>query len=161
MHDPGGGCSPVAAAITNLSTILRNATMALKDMLDQMLAAGRDLAAQGQAYAEQKLNVPSAGPERDAALSNLGKGALAGGALALLLGTSAGRKLTGTAAALGGLGALGQGRLRRLSKLADEPSRNLGLGLGLGRGRAADRQAGRLSWPATPPSNAVARCFVP
>ena len=82
--------------------------MAFKDMLDQMLAAGRDLANQGQAYAEQKLNVPSSGPERDAALSNLGKGALAGGALALLLGSSAGRKLTGTAAALGGLGALGK-----------------------------------------------------
>ena len=43
--------------------------MAFKDMLDQMLAAGRDLANQGQAYAEQKLNVPSSGPERDAALS--------------------------------------------------------------------------------------------
>jgi uncharacterized membrane protein YebE (DUF533 family) len=82
--------------------------MALKDMLDQMLAAGRDLATQGQSYAEQKLKVPNAGPERDAALSNLGKGAIAGGALALLLGTSAGRKLTGTAAALGGLGALGK-----------------------------------------------------
>ncbi|MGB5833368.1 MAG: DUF533 domain-containing protein, partial [Thiohalocapsa sp.] len=66
--------------------------MALKDMLDQMLAAGRDVAAQGQANAEQKVNVPAEGPERDAALSNLGKGALAGGVLALLLGTGAGRK---------------------------------------------------------------------
>lgn len=82
--------------------------MAFTDMLDQMLAAGRDLASQGQAYAEKKLNVPDSGPERDAALSHLGKGALAGGALALLLGTGAGRKLTGTAAALGGLGALGK-----------------------------------------------------
>lgn len=82
--------------------------MALKDMLDQMLAAGRGLATQGQAYAEQKLNVPSDGPERDAALSNLGTGALAGGALALLLGTGAGRKLAGTAAAIGGIGALGK-----------------------------------------------------
>ncbi|MGB5736998.1 MAG: tellurite resistance TerB family protein [Thiohalocapsa sp.] len=82
--------------------------MALKDMLDQMLAAGRDLATQGQAYAEEKLQIPSEGPERDTALSNLGKGALAGGALTLLLGTGAGRKLAGTAAALGGLGALGK-----------------------------------------------------
>lgn len=82
--------------------------MALKDMLDQMLAAGRDLAAQGQGYAERTLNVPAQGPERDAALSNLGKGALAGGALALLLGTGAGRKLAGTAAAIGGIGALGK-----------------------------------------------------
>ncbi len=101
--------------------------MAFKDMLDQMLAAGRDLANQGQAYAEQKLNVPSSGPERDAALSNLGKGALAGGALALLLGSSAGRKLTGTAAALGGLGALGKVAYDAFqSWQADQPSTGAG-----------------------------------
>jgi uncharacterized membrane protein YebE (DUF533 family) len=82
--------------------------MAFKDMLDQMLAAGKDWAAQGQTYAEQHLNLPPAGPERDAMLSNLGKGALAGGALAALLGTRGGRKLTGTAAALGGIGLLGK-----------------------------------------------------
>jgi uncharacterized membrane protein YebE (DUF533 family) len=82
--------------------------MAFKNMLDQMLSAGRDLASQGQSLAEKHLNVPAQGPERDAALSNLGKGALAGGALAVLLGTGAGRKLAGTAAALGGIGALGK-----------------------------------------------------
>jgi uncharacterized membrane protein YebE (DUF533 family) len=82
--------------------------MAFKDMLDQMLAAGKDWAAQGQAYAEEHLNLPPAGPERDAMLSNLGKGALAGGALAAMLGTRGGRKLTGTAAALGGIGLLGK-----------------------------------------------------
>jgi uncharacterized membrane protein YebE (DUF533 family) len=82
--------------------------MAFKDMLDQILAAGKDWAAQGQTYAEQHLNLPPAGPERDAMLSNLGKGALAGGALAALLGTRGGRKLTGTAAALGGIGLLGK-----------------------------------------------------
>jgi uncharacterized membrane protein YebE (DUF533 family) len=82
--------------------------MAFKDMLDQMLAAGKDLAAQGGNLAEQHLNIPAAGPERDAMLGNLGKGALAGGALVALLGTNAGRKLGGTAAALGGLGMLGK-----------------------------------------------------
>ncbi|MCG6896008.1 MAG: tellurite resistance TerB family protein [Thiocapsa sp.] len=82
--------------------------MAFKDMLDQMLAAGKDLAAQGQAYAQQHMNLPPAGPERDAVLSNLGKGALAGGTLALLLGSRGGRKVAGTAAALGGLGMLGK-----------------------------------------------------
>jgi uncharacterized membrane protein YebE (DUF533 family) len=82
--------------------------MAFKDMLDQMLAAGKDWAAQGQAYAERHLNLPPAGPERDAMLSNLGKGALAGGALAALLGTRGGRKVAGTAAALGGIGLLGK-----------------------------------------------------
>ena len=77
-------------------------------MLDQMLAAGKDWVAQGEAYAERHLNLPPAGPERDAMLSNLGKGALAGGALAALLGTRGGRKLAGTAAALGGIGLLGK-----------------------------------------------------
>jgi uncharacterized membrane protein YebE (DUF533 family) len=82
--------------------------MAFKDMLDQMLAAGKDLAAQGTDLAGKHLNLPAEGPERDAMLGNLGKGALAGGALVALLGTSVGRKLTGTAAALGGLGMLGK-----------------------------------------------------
>ena len=82
--------------------------MAFKDMLDQMLAAGKDWTAQGQAYAETHLNLPPAGPERDAMLSNLGKGALGGGVLAALLGTRGGRKLAGTAAALGGIGLLGK-----------------------------------------------------
>ena len=82
--------------------------MAFKDMLDQMLAAGKQLAAQGSTLADQHLKLPEAGPERDAMLNNLGKGALAGGALVALLGTKAGRKLGGTAAALGGLGMLGK-----------------------------------------------------
>jgi uncharacterized membrane protein YebE (DUF533 family) len=93
--------------------------MAIKDMLDQMLASGKELATQGQAYAgqlaekgqayaDQHLNLPPAGSERDALLSNLGKGALAGGALVALLGTRFGRKLSGTAATLGGLGLLGK-----------------------------------------------------
>ena len=82
--------------------------MALQDMLDQMLAAGRELAAKGQTFAEEKLNIPAEGAERDQALANLGKGALAGGALAILLGSKAGRRLAGTAAALGGMTALGK-----------------------------------------------------
>jgi len=82
--------------------------MPFKDMLDQMLAAGKDLTAQGSQFAEQHLSLPPAGPERDAMLGNLGKGALAGGALVALLGTGFGRKLTGTAAALGGIGLLGK-----------------------------------------------------
>lgn len=82
--------------------------MAFRDMLDQMLAAGKDLAAQGTQLAEKHMNLPPEGPERDAMLGNLGKGAVAGGALVALLGTEFGRKLTGTAAALGGLGLLGK-----------------------------------------------------
>jgi uncharacterized membrane protein YebE (DUF533 family) len=82
--------------------------MALSHMLDELLAAGRDLAAKGQSAAERTLDIPQQGPARDQALSNLGKGALGGGALALLLGTGTGRKLAGTAAALGGIGLLGK-----------------------------------------------------
>jgi hypothetical protein len=77
---------------------LRTPYMTFNDLLDQMLAAGKDWAAQGESYAEKHLNLPPAGPERDAMLSNLGKGALAGGVLTALLGTRGGRRLAGTAA---------------------------------------------------------------
>jgi len=82
--------------------------MTFNDRLDQMLAAGKDWAAQGESYAEKHLHLPPAGPERDAMLSNLGKGALAGGVLTALLGTRGGRRLAGTAATLGGIGLLGK-----------------------------------------------------
>jgi uncharacterized membrane protein YebE (DUF533 family) len=82
--------------------------MTFNDRLGQMLAAGKDWAAQGEFYAEKHLHLPPAGPERDAMLSNLGEGALAGGVLTALLGTRGGRRLAGTAAALGGIGLLGK-----------------------------------------------------
>jgi uncharacterized membrane protein YebE (DUF533 family) len=78
-----------------------------KSLIDQLLGAGRDLAARGTEVAERKLGVPAEGPERDAMLGGLGKGALLGGALALLLGTKAGRQLGGSAVTVGGLAALG------------------------------------------------------
>jgi len=40
--------------------------MAFRDMLDQMLAAGKDLAAQGTNLAEKHMSLPPEGPERDA-----------------------------------------------------------------------------------------------
>jgi uncharacterized membrane protein YebE (DUF533 family) len=76
-------------------------------ILDQLLKAGQNLAAKGQAIAEEKLGVPDSGPERDAMVSGLGKGAAAAGVLAVLLGTGAGRRLTGTGIKLGSLAALG------------------------------------------------------
>jgi uncharacterized membrane protein YebE (DUF533 family) len=81
--------------------------MDTKALLDELLAAGKDLATQGQQMAESKLGIPAKGPEREAALSGLGKGAAAAGVLALLLGTSGGRKLTGSALTLGSLAGLG------------------------------------------------------
>lgn len=81
--------------------------MATKALLDEILTAGRDLVGQGQQMAERGLGIPQEGPERDATLSAMGKGAAAAGVLALLLGTGRGRKLTGGALKLGSLAALG------------------------------------------------------
>ncbi len=76
-------------------------------LLEQLLNTGKQYVEKGQAVAEEKLNIPEQGEERDAMLSGLKKGALASAVLLGLLGTSGGRKLTGTALKVGGLAALG------------------------------------------------------
>ena len=81
--------------------------MDTKGLLDNLFASGKTFAERGKQVAEEKLNIPDQGPERDAMMSGLGKGAMAAGALAILLGTSGGRKVTGTALKLGSLAALG------------------------------------------------------
>ncbi len=81
--------------------------MDTKTLLDQLLHSAKDLASKGQNMAEDKLGVPEQGPDRDTMLKGMGKGAMAAGALALLLGTGAGRRLTGTALKLGSLAAIG------------------------------------------------------
>ena len=81
--------------------------MDVRALFDQLLQSGRELASKGQNLAEQKLNIPSEGPQRDAALSSMGKGAAIAGVAALLLGTGAGRGLTGVAVKLGSLAAVG------------------------------------------------------
>lgn len=81
--------------------------MDTRTLIDNLLASGRDFAERGRDVAEEKLNIPESGPERDAMLSGMGKGALAAGALALMLGTRGGRKVTGGAIKLGSLAALG------------------------------------------------------
>jgi len=78
-----------------------------QELLDKLLATGRDYVAQGQALAEEKLNIPESGAEREVMLAGLKKGAVASAVLLGLLGTKGGRKLTGTAIKLGGLAALG------------------------------------------------------
>jgi uncharacterized membrane protein YebE (DUF533 family) len=84
-----------------------NKTMDAKGLLEQILNAGRGLAEQGQAYAQKKLDIPAEGPEREASLSGLGKGAAIAGVLALLLGTKTGRGVTSAGLKLGTLAALG------------------------------------------------------
>ncbi len=81
--------------------------MDTKSLLDELLQSAKQMASQGQEVAETKLGVPEEGPDRDAMLKGMGKGAMAAGALALLLGTGAGRRLTGTALKLGSLAAIG------------------------------------------------------
>lgn len=80
--------------------------MDMKAILDQLLHSGKDAAQKTKDFAEQKLGVPSQGENRDAMLSGLGKGALAGGLLALLLGTKTGRGVTGKAIKYGSLAAV-------------------------------------------------------
>jgi uncharacterized membrane protein YebE (DUF533 family) len=81
--------------------------MDTKGFIEQILNAGSELAKQGQTIAQNKLDIPAEGTEREATLSGMGKGAAIAGVLALLLGTKAGRGVTGAGLKLGTLGALG------------------------------------------------------
>ncbi len=81
--------------------------MDAKAILEQLLNSAKEMSLEGKNLAEEKLDIPKAGSERDAMLSGMGKGALAAGALAILLGTGTGRRVTGTAVKFGGLAALG------------------------------------------------------
>ncbi len=81
--------------------------MDTQQLLNQLLATGRDALTKGKAYVETQLGVPAEGPEREVALTNMGKGAAAAGLAALLLGTRAGRAVTGGALKVGGVAAMG------------------------------------------------------
>lgn len=74
-------------------------------LLNTLLSAGQDLAQQGQSMVNQQL--PQDQGERSAMMNGMGKGALAAGALALLLGTKTGRSVGGGALKVGSLAALG------------------------------------------------------
>lgn len=81
--------------------------MDAKVILDNLLETSQQATKKGLEIAEQKLGIPESGEERDVMLNGLGKGALAAGAVALLLGTKGGRNLTGTALKVGGVAAVG------------------------------------------------------
>lgn len=81
--------------------------MNAQQILDALLSSGKELAEKGKTLAEAKLNVPDDPEKREAMLAGAGKGALAAGALAVLLGTGTGRKLTGATLKLGSLAAIG------------------------------------------------------
>ncbi len=81
--------------------------MDAQQILDSLLKSGQELVEKGKTLAEERLQIPDDPAKREAMLSGAGKGALAAGAMAVLLGTSAGRKLTGASLKLGSLAAVG------------------------------------------------------
>lgn len=81
--------------------------MNAQELLEQLLQSGKELTEKGRSLAEEKLDLPASGEEREAMLSGMSKGAMAAAAVALLLGTKGGRKLTGGALKLGSLAAIG------------------------------------------------------
>lgn len=85
-----------------------------QELLDQLLASGKELAAKGKEladegadYASKYIEIPEAGPERDALLKKVGAGVAATGLVALLLGTKKGRKTLSPVIKVGSLAALG------------------------------------------------------
>lgn len=78
-----------------------------KQILDDIVSQGKSLADKGLDFAEQKLDLPPAGPERDEMISKLSKGAAVAGVLAIMLGTRGGRAITGGALKLGSVAAIG------------------------------------------------------
>jgi uncharacterized membrane protein YebE (DUF533 family) len=81
--------------------------MDAQQILDSLLKSGQELVQQGKSLAEKRLQLPDDPAKRDAMLDGASKGALAASALAVLLGTNAGRKLTGATLKLGSLAAIG------------------------------------------------------
>ncbi len=77
------------------------------ELMDLLLKTGSEYVEKGIDIVEKKLDIPEDKNEREAMLSSAGKGALAAGAIAALLGTRVGRKLTGTTLKLGSLAAIG------------------------------------------------------
>ncbi len=82
--------------------------MDTKSFLDELLKTGKEYANKGRDIAEEKLKIPKEGEEGyDATIDGMKKGAMAVGVLALLLGTGAGRRVTGSALKIGSLAAIG------------------------------------------------------
>jgi len=81
--------------------------MDAKNLLESMLSDGRSLAANALDKVGDHIDMPAEGAERDAMVSGMQKGALAAGALALLLGTRSGRRVGGAALKVGTVAALG------------------------------------------------------
>lgn len=81
--------------------------MDVQSFLDELLKTGKQYADKGLEVAEEKLQMPKEGDSRDATIDGMKKGAMAVGVLALLLGTGAGRRVTGSALKIGSLALIG------------------------------------------------------
>ncbi|HHL19509.1 MAG TPA: tellurite resistance TerB family protein [Thiothrix sp.] len=78
-----------------------------KGKIDEMLKTGRDYAEQGKRKVEEKLKISPDDEGREARIDGMKTGAIAASALAILLGTQGGRKLSGAALKVGSLAAVG------------------------------------------------------
>ena len=92
----------------------------LQGLLDKLLNTGKEYVEKGQDYAEDKLNIPEQGPEKEVMLDGMKKGAIASALLVGLLGTKGGRSLTGTALKIGGLAALGTAAYKAYQNWQDQ-----------------------------------------
>ncbi len=81
--------------------------MDARSILDNLLKTGQDLVEQGKDLAENKAGVPVDENARKTMLDGAKKGAIGAGVLAILLGTGAGRKVTGAALKMGSVAAVG------------------------------------------------------
>lgn len=119
--------------------------MDIKTFLDQMLQSGKEMAQKGQSVAEEKLGIPTEGEQRDKMLSGMKTGAAAAGVLALLLGTSTGRRVTGAAVKVGSLAAVGGLAYQMYKQWA---------GGGAGEGAAQAAEPAQLAAPDAPKASA-------
>ena len=69
--------------------------MDAKSLLESMLSDGKSIAAKTVDQASGQIGLPESGEQREVMLDGMKKGAIAAGALALLLGTDAGRRVGG------------------------------------------------------------------
>ena len=98
--------------------------MDIKGLLDLFLQSGQELATKGQDLVNENINLPQDASQREAMLTGATKGALATGALAMLLGTQTGRKLTGTTLKLGSLAAISGVAYQAYQNWQDQQSGN-------------------------------------
>jgi uncharacterized membrane protein YebE (DUF533 family) len=83
-----------------------------KELLNMILTTSKELAEKGNTYAQEVLDIPESGDERQQKLDGLKKGAIASAILVGLLGTKGGRSLTGKAIKIGSVVALGSAAYR-------------------------------------------------